>query len=78
MLFTHPTSLARHEDEVTFLLAELEKTRDKDITALGWLDFFEAFTSLLSVRCMGLEPCLELGSVAGASLTLASALAYPA
>ena len=59
VLLTKPTTLAKHEDELTFLSSELDRAREKDITPLGWLDFFESFQSLLLLRSRITDPCCQ-------------------
>ena len=57
LLRTKPSTLVKHENELEYLSHELSAMREKDITGLGWLDFFESFQSLLSLRAQQTDPC---------------------
>ena len=79
VLQTKPTTLARHENELAFLIGELERVREKDITALGWLDFFESFQSLVALRARIVDPCCQAvlaALVTDRDVTTALSMAY--
>ena len=50
VLSTDPLALTKDEKELTYVLEELTKLKDADVTSELWQDFYESWASFLSLR----------------------------
>ena len=50
VLSTDPLALTKDEKELTYLLEELGKLEEADVTSENWQDFYESWASFLSLR----------------------------